>query len=87
MNLGWSGLRATRERGAANGPSSAASGAVSAPCRSWTFTGLGTVSVRAGDERIPGGRRSRRGALKTGGTRVSGDSSRAPLKDKREEKE
>jgi hypothetical protein len=55
MNFGWSTLRAARERGAANGSASAASGAVSAPCRSWTFTGLGTVSVRAGDERIPGG--------------------------------
>ena len=88
MNLGWSALRAVRERGAANRPPSAASGAVGrARLLLMDVSGVGTLGVRAGDERVPGGRRSRWGALETGGTKLFSESSRVPLKGKREEKE
>jgi hypothetical protein len=88
MNLGWSVLRATRKRGAMHGPASAVSGAAGcARLLLMDVTDVGTVGARVGDQRVPRGRRSRSDALQTGGTKVSGESSRAPLKGKREEKE
>jgi hypothetical protein len=60
MNLGRSAGSAAQERGAAHGPASAASGAVLwAPLLLISVTDASTVGVRAGDERVLGGRRSR----------------------------
>jgi hypothetical protein len=56
MNLGGSAWRAARERGEANGPASAASGAaVCARLLLMDVSGVGTIGALAGDERISGG--------------------------------
>jgi hypothetical protein len=72
MNLGLSALRAARERGAANGPPGAASGAVwCARLLHIDVSRVGTLGARAATSASRGGRRSRWGAMETGGTKVS----------------